>query len=143
MSEAVQGGGPSAGEASDIASQDAASQDAAVLASLCAQLADERKAEQIVVLNVSTLTSFTDYFVIATGRNERQIRAIAEAVRARMKETGQRILGIEGQAAGGWVLIDLGDAIVHLFNIPMRKLYDLELLWGEAPELDWQAATTS
>ncbi len=138
MSEAAQGDGPSQGEASDIASQDAA-----VLASLCAQLADERKAEQIVVLNVATLTSFTDYFVIATGRNERQIRAIAEAVRARMKEAGQPILGIEGKAAGGWVLIDLGGAIVHVFNIPMRKLYDLELLWGEAPELDWRAATTS
>ena len=111
------------------------------LARLCAQLADERKAEQIVVLDVARLTSFTDYFVIVTGRNERQLRAIAQEVRAQMKTTGQPILGIEGETGSGWVLIDLGDAIMHLFDVPTRKLYDLELLWGEAPELDWQAQT--
>ncbi len=143
MSEPAQEGGPPAGGSRAGGSSDVASPHAAALASLCAQLADERKAEQIVVLDVAALTSFTDFFVIATGRNERQIRAIAAEVRARMKESGQPILGIEGEAGGGWVLIDLGDAIVHLFSIPMRKLYDLELLWGEAPELDWQAATTS
>jgi len=109
-----------------------------LLACTCAHLADERKAEQIVVLNVGRLTFFTDYFVIATGRNERQIKAIADELRLRMQALGQPVIGIEGQPEAGWVLIDLGDVIVHLFNPDTRLIYDLELLWGEAPRGQWQ-----
>ncbi len=108
------------------------------LACTCAHVADERKAEQIVVLQVGQLAFFTDYFVIATGRNERQIRAIADEIRARMKAAGRHVVGIEGTAESGWLLIDLGEAVVHLFSPRARELYDLELLWGQAPETQWQ-----
>jgi len=118
----------------------AVANDAQALACTCAHLADERKAEQIVVLNVGRLAFFTDYFVIATGRNERQIKAIADEIRLRMKALGQPVLGVEGRPESGWVLIDLGDAVVHLFNPETRGVYDLELLWGEAPRTPWQKA---
>jgi ribosome-associated protein len=109
-----------------------------LLACTCAHLADGRKAEQIVVLNVGRLTFFTDYFVIATGRNERQIKAIADEIHLRVTALGQPIVGIEGQPASGWVLMDLGDVIVHLFSPDARAIYDLELLWGEAPRTRWE-----
>jgi ribosome-associated protein len=112
--------------------------DAQAIACTCAQLADERKAERIVVLEVGKLAFFTDYFVIATGRNERQIRAIAEEIQAQMKARDQEVLGVEGEPESGWVLIDLGEAVVHLFNPETRGIYDLELLWGLAPKTEWQ-----
>jgi ribosome-associated protein len=111
--------------------------EAAELACLCARLADERKAEDILVLNVGPVASFTDYFVIATGRNERQIKAIADEVTHTIKHLHGPLLGTEGDARAGWVLIDLGDTIVHLFSPEARHLYDLELLWGEAQTVDW------
>ena len=113
---------------------------ARTVACTCALLADEKKAEEILVLHVGPLTAFTDYFVIATGQNDRQIQAIAESIRQRAKKIEQPILGIEGEAEAGWVLIDLGGVVVHLFNPEARKLYDLELLWGEADETGWQEA---
>lgn len=113
-------------------------EDSELLACTCAHLADERKAEQIVVLNVGQLTFFTDYFVIATGRNERQIKAIGDEIHLRMTALGRPVIGIEGQPASGWVLIDVGDVVVHLFNPDTRRIYDLELLWGEAPRTQWQ-----
>jgi len=112
--------------------------DAEALACTCAHLADERKAEDITVLAVGRMSSFTDYFVIATGRNVRQIKAIADEILHQMKRLGHRVLGTEGQAESGWVLIDLGDAVVHLFSPEARELYDLELLWGEAPRTEWR-----
>jgi len=111
---------------------------AEAVACTCAHVADERKAEQIVVLNVGPLAFFTDYFVIATGRNKRQINAIAEDILQRLKGLGQLPLGVEGEAEAGWVLIDLGDAVVHLFSPQARELYDLELLWGEAERACWR-----
>jgi len=117
--------------------------DAEALACTCAQLADERKAEDILVLNVGQLAFFTDYFVIATARNERQIRAIADEILSRMKSSDREILGVEGEAEAGWVLIDLGEAVVHLFDPVARRTYDLELLWGSAPKTQWQGASLS
>jgi ribosome-associated protein len=111
---------------------------AETLACTCAHLADERKAEGITVLNVAKMAFFTDYFVIATGRNNRQIRAIAREVMSRMRALGQPVVGIEGEADSGWVLIDLGGAVVHLFSPAARGLYDLELLWGAAPRVAWE-----
>jgi ribosome-associated protein len=112
--------------------------DAEAIACTCAHLADERKAEEIVVLEVRQLAFFTDYFVIATGRNERQIQAIAQEVRSRMTSLGREVIGVEGEAASGWVLIDLGEAVVHLFDPEARGIYDLELLWGAAPRTSWE-----
>jgi ribosome-associated protein len=112
--------------------------DGEALACTCAHLADERKAEGIVVLNVGPLAFFTDYFVIATGRNERQIRAISEQIQTRARELDAEIVGVEGEPESGWVLIDLGNAVVHLFDPDTRGVYDLELLWGEAARIPWQ-----
>ena len=117
----------------------AAAADAKLIACTCAHLADERKAEHIVVLNVGRLTFFTDYFVIATARNERQIKAISDEARLRMRALRVGMIGVEGLPASGWVLIDLGDVVVHLFNRETRLVYDLELLWGEAPRTQWQS----
>jgi ribosome-associated protein len=111
---------------------------AEAVACTCAHLADERKADDIVVLEVGPLAFFTDYFVIATARNERQIRAIADQVLHEMEALGQPVIGVEGAADAGWVLIDLADTVVHLFSPDARRNYDLELLWGEARRADWQ-----
>ncbi len=110
---------------------------AEAVACTCAHLADERKAERIVVLEVAPLTVLAEYFVITTGRNERQIRAIVEEVRHRMRELEHTPLGVEGEPESGWVLIDLGDVIVHVFAPELRELYDLEMLWGDADRVDW------
>jgi ribosome-associated protein len=108
------------------------------IACTCAHLADERKADDIVVLEVGPMAYFTEYFVIATGRNERQINAISQEIVHQARDLGSEVLGTEGDASSGWLLIDLGDVVVHLFTPKARELYDLELLWGEAPRTDWQ-----
>lgn len=107
------------------------------VACTCAHLADEHKAESIVVLNVSRIAFFTDYFVIATGRNDRHLKAVSGEIQTSMKAFSQPAVGIEGTPQSGWVLIDLGGAVIHLFSPAARALYDLELLWGEAPRVDW------
>jgi ribosome-associated protein len=114
---------------------------AEALACTCAHLADEIKAEDILVLEVGDIAHFTDYFVIVTGRNSRQVNSIAEAVARQTKHLGRLPIGREGDAASGWILIDLGDCIVHVFSPEARTVYDLELLWGDAPHTDWAAAT--
>ena len=111
---------------------------AEAVACTCAHLADERKADDIVVMEVGPLAFFTEYFVVATGRNDRQIKAIADQIVDEMRALGHRVVGTEGQADCGWVLIDLGEAVVHLFSPAARNMYDLELLWGEAARTEWQ-----
>jgi len=112
---------------------------AEALAATCAWLADERKADNIVVLNVGQVTTIADYFVIATGRNPRHLKALLERTMEGLKELGAQTLGIEGEAESGWVLIDAVDVIIHLFTAQTRSLYDLEMLWGACPSLDWAA----
>lgn len=107
------------------------------LAVKSARLLEDRKADDIVVLQVEPLTSIADYFVIATGRNPRQLRAMASGLREGVGRLGIRPLGTEGSAESGWILVDLGDVIVHLFDPPRRELYALEVLWGDAPVLNW------
>ncbi len=103
------------------------------VADIVVEAAGDRKAEDILVLNVSELTSIADLFVICTGRSERQVQAIADAVREKAEEAGRLPLGVEGYAAGRWVLVDLGDVVVHAFVPDERHLYRLERLWGDAP----------
>jgi len=117
---------------------DPVTNDGEALACTCAHVADDRKAEKIVVLHVEPLTFVADYFVIATGLNERQLDAIVTQVRNRAHEIGHRVIGVEGGPESGWVLIDLGDVVVHVFNPEARRLYDLELLWGEAEHVAWE-----
>jgi len=97
--------------------------------------AEEKKAADIRVLDLREITSFTDFFVICTGGNARQIQAIAEEVRVRLRERGERPISIEGVENAEWVLADYGDYIVHIFTKKAREYYDLERLWRHAKDV--------
>jgi len=103
------------------------------LADLVVDAASDKKAEDIVVMNVSEVTTIADLFVILSGRGERQVQAIAEGIVEKATQAGRRPFGVEGIGAGRWVLIDLGDVIVHAFVPEEREHYRLERLWGDAP----------
>ncbi len=96
----------------------------------------ERKAEGPIVLDMRELTAYADTFVILTGRSDRQVRSIADAIIHSLKQSGDHPLGVEGLDDGNWVLIDCNDAIVHVFDPETRERYDLERLWRDAPRLD-------
>jgi ribosome silencing factor RsfS/YbeB/iojap len=101
---------------------------------LCAAYALEKKAINVRLLKVEGLSSLTDYLLIATGRSDRQVQAVAEAVRLGLKKNHATLpLAVEGMQEGRWVLLDYGDVMVHIFQEPVREFYDLEGLWSEAP----------
>jgi len=103
------------------------------MADVVVDAASDKKAEDILVLNVSEVTTITDLFVIMSGRGERQVQAIADAIIEKAKAAGRQPFGVEGYSGGRWVLIDLGDVVVHAFVPEERELYRLERLWGDAP----------
>jgi ribosome-associated protein len=88
------------------------------------------------VLDLTGITSFTDYFVICTGNNQRQIQAIADEVQMQLKNAGERPLSIEGYDQAEWVLADYGDFLVHIFSPKSREYYSLERLWKSAKEIE-------
>jgi len=108
------------------------------LARACAQAAEDKKGEDILILDLRKLTYVTDFFVIASANNPRQLGAMSTAVAQEMSRRGARPIGIQGTDESGWILHDYTDVVVHLFDAEHRKLYDLELLWGDAPRLEWQ-----
>ena len=93
------------------------------------------KAHDLTVLDLGEVSDFTDYFLVATGGSERQVRAIADEVRERVRAEGTRPLHVEGQDHGQWVLMDYGDFLVHIFNPSLREYYRLEKLWADAPNV--------
>jgi len=103
---------------------------------VCVNALLEKKAKNITLLKVKELSAFTDYFVICSGASDRQVQAIASAIREKMKQSGVLSMGIEGEAHGQWVLMDYDDLIVHIFYEPVREFYDLERLWSEAPRME-------
>jgi len=109
----------------------------------CAHLASEKKGENINVLDVSKLTSFTDSFVICSAGSERQAQAIARDVIETMKDEGSAILGVEGLSEGHWVLVDLGDVVFHVFTLEARDYFDLDGFWADAPIVQRYDATDS
>jgi ribosome-associated protein len=103
------------------------------LARKVAQLLSDKKALDIVILDVRGMTSYADYFVVASGESDRQVSAMAEHVLVKVKaEDGVRPIGTEGTETGQWVLLDFGEVVAHLFLAEMRAHYDLEGLWADA-----------
>lgn len=102
------------------------------LAQKAAKILDEKKARDVVILDISRLTVLADYFVIATGSNAIHVRALADEVEEKLSESGIFPKGIEGYNEARWILLDCGDVIIHIFNGPDREYYDLERLWADA-----------
>ncbi len=110
--------------------------DSKKLAQLCRDCADNKKAEDIVILDVRKLSSVTDYFVLASGTSEPHLRAILEEITHRMREEhGLRARAVDGTIHAAWVVLDYFDVIVHLMRTDVRTRYDLESLWGDAPRV--------
>lgn len=95
----------------------------------------DKKAFQVVCLEVSELTSVADCFVLCSAASDRQIGAVVDEVQQRLRGEGRRPLHVEGEGATGWVLLDYGDFIVHVFTEDRRGYYALDSLWGDAPRL--------
>ena len=104
-----------------------------------ARAAADKKAFQIVALEVSELTSYTDNLLICSGASDRQVLAIADEVQLQLKEAGRRPLHVEGQRRSAWVLLDYGDFVIHVFTEERRAYYGLDGLWGDAPKVDADA----
>jgi ribosome-associated protein len=99
---------------------------------IAARAAGEKKATEIVALDLREVASFTEYFVICTGANTRQVQAISNSVEDELRRAGKRPLHIEGYSTGEWILLDYGDFIMHVFSNSSRRFYDLERLWRDA-----------
>lgn len=98
--------------------------------------ASEKKALNIVVLDLREIASFTDYFVITSGTNERQVQAISDEIYETLKKAGSTAARVEGYKTAEWILLDYGDFIVHVFEEKSRRFYDLERLWRESKRVD-------
>jgi ribosome-associated protein len=102
---------------------------------LLADVISDTPARDTIVLDIHELSPFADYFVITAGSNERQLRAISRIVSERMADAGIRPERTEGAATSGWIVLDFGDVLVHIFSEDQREFYRLEDLWAEAPTL--------
>jgi len=110
--------------------------DSKKLALLCRELADNRKAENIVVLDVKEISSVTDYFVVASGTSEPHLRAIMDEIDGKLRaEHDLRPRAVDGSLKTAWIVLDYFDVIVHIMRTDTRAHYDLEGLWGDAPRV--------
>ena len=117
--------------------------DSKKLAQLCRDFADDKKAENIVILDVRKLSSVTDYFIIASGTSEPHLRAIVEEISDQLREEhGVRPLRTDGSIHGAWVVMDFFDVIVHVMRADVRERYDLESLWGDAKRVKIKKKTS-
>ncbi len=96
----------------------------------------DKKAYDLVLLEVSEVTSIADYFIICSGRSDRQVQSIAQGIEEDLGKEGITPFSVEGQSRGHWVLMDFSDVIVHVFYQPVREFYDLEGLWSHAPRVN-------
>ncbi|MBA2266703.1 MAG: ribosome silencing factor [Chloroflexi bacterium] len=106
--------------------------DAADLAHRIVEIASDKKGNDIVMLRTAELTSMADFFVICSGRSDRQVNALASAIVGELRDDGIRPLGLEGRQSARWVLLDYGSVIVHVFAPEEREYYGLERLWSKA-----------
>ncbi|HWO43021.1 MAG TPA: ribosome silencing factor [Candidatus Eisenbacteria bacterium] len=95
----------------------------------------EKKACDLVLMEVRELSSIADYFIICSGRSDRQVQSIAQGIEESLHRAGEVPLSIEGMTRGHWVLMDFIDVVVHIFYQPVREFYDLDGLWGHAPRV--------
>ena len=98
-----------------------------------AELLLDRKAEDVTLLDLRGISTATDYFIIATGRSDTHVSAIADHLVDELKKEGVRPVGVEGLRGGRWVLVDYVDFVIHVFHPAAREFYQLERLWGDAP----------
>jgi ribosome-associated protein len=110
-------------------------QDPGELAHRIVDVASDKKASDIVLLRTAEITTMADYFVIASGRSERQVQALSQAIVDELREEGIKPLGVEGLSSARWVLLDYGSVIVHLFAPEEREYYGLERLWSSAQQV--------
>lgn len=105
----------------------------------CAAAAADKKAENLVLLDLRGVSTFTDFFLIGSASSEPQLKAISSSIRERVRERlGQRPLAEDGYPASQWVVLDYGDVICHLFHGDKRGFYDLENLWSDAKRVPWE-----
>ena len=100
------------------------------LAQIVVDVLDDLKGQSLSCIDVRQLTEITDYMVVVTGRSSTHIKAMADAVVVKAKETGIKVVGVEGKMQSEWVLVDVGDVVVHIMLAPVRALYNLEELWS-------------
>ncbi|WP_374721715.1 ribosome silencing factor [Peribacillus tepidiphilus] len=98
-----------------------------------AKAADDKKAEDIIVLNMKGISLVADYFMICHGNSDKQVQAIAREIKEKVEENGYEVKRMEGFDEAKWVLVDLGDVVAHIFHRDERSYYNLERLWGDAP----------
>ncbi|GIP69047.1 ribosome silencing factor RsfS [Lactiplantibacillus pentosus] len=110
--------------------------DSKELLQLTVEAADDKRADDIVALDVAEVSLMTDYFVILSADSKRQVQAIADNIVEFIRKAGSDVKSVEGRTAGEWVLIDAGDVIVHVFQKDARAHYNLEKLWSDAPLVD-------
>ncbi len=115
----------------------------AEFAQAVARIADDSRAEDVVILDLRGLCSVADFFVIATGTSDRQMRAIVDQIEEYSDQLGQKRFGLSGYDSPAWVLADYVDVVIHLFSADRRQYYDLELLWGDAPHIDWRRSASA
>ncbi|WP_342559153.1 ribosome silencing factor [Metasolibacillus sp. FSL K6-0083] len=106
------------------------------LLQLAYKAADDKHAEDIVVLNMHSISLLADYFIICHGNSDRQVQAIARELQEKAHENGFEVKRVEGFDTARWILVDIGDVVVHIFHKDERTYYNLERLWGDAPQLD-------
>jgi ribosome-associated protein len=107
----------------------------------CAHLALDKKALDLLILDVQQQSSFTSFFIICSGTSDRHVQAIASHIEVSGKQAGVYPLGMEGFREGRWILLDYGDIVIHIFHDPVRKFYDLERLWTAAPRIPVEEGT--
>ncbi|UCD30732.1 MAG: ribosome silencing factor [Planctomycetota bacterium] len=108
-----------------------------------AALAHDNHAEDVVILDLRGISPIADFFVIATGTSDRQMRAIVDQIDQYGKRVDQQRYGLSGYETATWILADYVDVVIHLFDADRRQYYDLELLWGDAPRIDWRQSVSA
>lgn len=112
------------------------------LLQLAAKAADDKRAEELVALNMQGISLVSDYFLICHGNSDKQVQAIARAIKEVAEENGRNVRRMEGFDEARWILVDLGDVVAHVFHKDERGYYNLERLWGDAPREDIQLELT-